>query len=257
MASLQDMLKANQKKGWVKQEEQNFPALVHPNQSAVKVLDAHMNSAPSRALSLVASSVEGFANYWEEQLEGRDVLDSPSAYIGQINELVGSYLKVRRRFDTSVAFLVGEWLLSCRERFFPKEDRKSRGEWSRFLEENLCDGFEKSTAYLYMSFASNLSELKNYSLPIKKMEALLKLKKAGKSIDGMLANANELSVDEILSALNVEPLKVDSTPYFVKLVAILQSLQNRSDAFADLKENQRLILQVQLKTVLSLLEKKI
>ena len=64
-----------------------------------------------------------------------------------------------------------------------------------FLKDNLCNGFEKSTAYEFMAIAEKLKQYRLSKLPIHTLKALLRAHNSGvdiKSIDVALISAKDI-----------------------------------------------------------------
>ena len=149
------------------------------------------------ALKNSVEGLEGFCSYWEEQSLLKSNLSTANEYIDKINTIFSSYRTLRRNLDGNVAYLIGNWLLDCRQRFFPGEDRKTRGVWSVFLKDNLCQGFEKTTAYEFMAIAEKLKTYRQNKLPLHTLKALLRAKNSGVDVD--LLDVESVSSKEILA----------------------------------------------------------
>jgi len=149
------------------------------------------------ALKNSVEGLEGFCSYWEEQSLSKLNLSSANEYIDKINTIFSSYRTLRRNLDGTIAYLIGDWLIDCRKRFFPDEDRKTRGNWSLFLKKNLCKDFEKSTAYEFMAIAEKLKMYRQNKLPIYTLKALLRAKNSGVDVESL--NVDVISTKEILA----------------------------------------------------------
>lgn len=149
------------------------------------------------ALKNSIEGLEGFCSYWEEQSLTKSNLANAEQYIEKINTIFSSYRTLRRNLDGTIAYLIGDWLLDCRKRFFPGDDRQTRGHWSDFLKKNLCNGFEKSTAYEFMAITEKLKEYRQNRLPLHTLKALLRAKNNG--VDITTLDVEVVSSKEILS----------------------------------------------------------
>ena len=152
------------------------------------------------ALKNSVEGLDGFCSYWEEQSQLKYNLATPNEYIEKVNTIFSSYRTMRRNLDGTIAYLIGDWLLDCRQRFFPEDDRKTRGKWSDFLMTNLCKDFEKSTAYEFMAIAGKLKNYRQSKLPINSLKALLRAKNSGVDVDSLDINTvATFSTKEILA----------------------------------------------------------
>lgn len=178
---------------------------------------------PESSLNKASDGVEYFAKFWAQEIRKRENLTSPDAYLERVNFIFTSYVTVRRTFDASVAYVIGDWLNACRKEFFPGEDRKSASNWNRFLEERLCEGFKKTSANLYMRIADKLDVLREKSLPIQKLEAFAKLVDAGTDIVPLIPQAEELSLSDILAFRPTKSGQKNLTPTqaFNRVVSML------------------------------------
>ena len=190
MASLLDLEKNAKQKGF-SPTQRNIKEV-----GASEVIQSYLVGYSSEgALKKSVDSLDGFCSYWEEQAKIRDNLSNAVDYLNQVNIIFNSYKTIRKNLDGTIAYLIGDWLFSCRNRFFPDDDRKTRGLWSTFLRNNLCNGFEKSTAYEFMAIAEKLKQYRASKLPIHTLKALLRAHNSGvdiKSIDVALISAKDI-----------------------------------------------------------------
>ncbi len=190
MASLLDLEKNAKQKGF-SPTQRNIKEV-----GASEVIQSYLVGYSSEgALKKSVDSLDGFCSYWEEQAKIRDNLSNAVDYLNQVNIIFNSYKTIRKNLDGTIAYLIGDWLFSCRTRFFPNDDRKTRGLWSTFLKDNLCNGFEKSTAYEFMAIAEKLKQYRLSKLPIHTLKALLRAHNSGvdiKSIDVALISAKDI-----------------------------------------------------------------
>lgn len=192
MASLAELQKKAQKKGIVPQIQSQKET------GADQVVESYvLTYTPEGALKKSIDSLDSFCSYWEEQAKDRDKLKSAVEYIDQVNTIYSSYRTMRKNLDGTIAYLIGEWLLECRSKFFPQNDRKSRGQWFSFLKSHLCQGFEKTTAYEFMSIAEKLKNYRQSKLPLHTLKALLRACNSG--VDITTIDINNISSKAILA----------------------------------------------------------
>ena len=181
------------------------------------------------ALKKSVESLDGFCAYWEEQAQTRENLKNADDYIEQVNVIFNSYKTIRKNLDGSVAYLIGDWLLHCRLRFFPEDDRKTRGLWAAFLKEKLCTGFEKTTAYEFMGIADKLKKYRQNKLPLHTLKALLRAKNSG-------VNIEELDLQNI-SSKEIMALREKSQDFSKILKSNIVKARNHFDSMTkDLKK---------------------
>jgi hypothetical protein len=215
---------------------------------------------PESSLTRAKDGVEYFTKYWSMEMKKRDHLLDANAYIEKVNFIFQSYITVRKNFDVSVAYLIGDWLNECRKEFFPADDRKSASEWNRFLEENLCKDFKKTSANLYMRIAEKLSAFREKKLPIQKLEALAKLVDAGTDISPLIPRAEELSLAELMAFKPQKEQKaLTSQQSFNKIAAWLSSARTELSKSKELNINFKDVhvshMKSEVEIILSLLEK--
>ncbi len=203
MGSLQDLEKTAQKKGISAVHSQRRES--GADNVVGNYIVAH---SPEGTLKRSIESLDGFCSFWEEQSITRHELKNPEAYLNQVNTIYSSYRNIRKNLDGTIAYLIGDWLLECRSRFFPDTDRKTRGQWFSFLRSNLCDGFEKTTAYEFMSIAEKLKEYRREKLPLHMLKALLRAKNGGVEIQNL--DVNHVSSKDVLSLLSSSKEKSSS-----------------------------------------------
>ena len=192
MASLLDLEKNAKHKG-ISPSKQNIKDV-----GANEVIGTYLiGYSAEGALKKSVDSLDGFCSYWEEQAQTRENLKSADDYIQQVNIIFNSYRTIRKNLDGSVAYLIGDWLLNCRIRFFPEDDRKTKGLWSAFLKEKLCNGFEKTTAYEFMGIADKLKKYRQNKLPLHTLKALLRAKNSGVNIEAL--DLQHISSKEIMA----------------------------------------------------------
>lgn len=220
MASLLDLEKNAKQKGFAP-TQRNIKEV-----GASDVIQSYLVGYSSEgALKRSVDSLEGFCSYWEEQAKIRDNLTNAVDYLNQVNTIFNSYKTIRKNLDGTIAYLIGDWLCSCRNRFFPSDDRKTRGLWSAFLKDNLCNGFEKSTAYEFMAIAEKLENYRFSKLPIHTLKALLRAHNSG--VDIKLLDVGQISAKAILA------LRENTKDSFKIFKSNMIKLRNESDALAE------------------------
>lgn len=210
------------------------------------------------ALKNSVEGLEGFCSYWEEQSRLKLELTSPDQYIEKINTIFSSYRTLRRNIDGTIAYLIGDWLLDCRLRFFPETDRKTRGKWSEYLMANLCKGFEKTTAYEFMAIAEKLKNYRQTKLSLASLKALLRVKNSGVDIDSLDVNTViNFSTKEIL-ALNDRKARLSANQVYTKLRHSLEKFieESKEIDLNDLDSYESEKLKVSLTQVMSLIDAK-
>lgn len=188
---------------------------------AVHVIDNYLHLySPEGALKNSVNSLDGFCTYWQEQVANRENLSQPEEYFNQVNTIFTSYSTLRRSMDSTIAYLIGDMLVDCRERFFPSEDRKTKGLWATFLKKHLCKTFERSTAYDFIAIAEKLKEFKGQKLKINTLKALVRAKNAG--LDLKTIDIDNSTTSELLS---LSKRKSDKT-YLDEIIKCRKSIQS-------------------------------
>ena len=210
-------------------------------------------SSPEEIFKRTIDGLNGFCSSLEENLPKRDDMNHADDYMNHVNGIFSSYSSIRKKLDGSIVFLIGDLLLECRSKFFPETDRKTRGQWSSFLKSNLCVGFEKSTAYVFMSVAEKLNSYRNQSLSISSLKNLLKLKNSGFDLGGL--DPHQIS-NEYISNLLVnsnkykeDSLKIEIRNYILQSKKILKNLdtiefqKSDSDTIDNIKSKLKFFIQ--------------
>lgn len=204
MASLVELEKNAHKRGHVAASSHKKDV------GASVVIDNYIVShSPEGTLKRSIESLDGFCAFWEEKSSARGELKTPDEYINQVNTIYSSYRTIRKNLDGTIAYLIGDWLIECRSRFFPDNDRKSRGQWFSFLTTHLCSGFEKTTAYEFMSIAEKLKSYRENKLPLHLLKALLRAKNSGVKVE--LLDVNNISSKEILTLIHSSKPNVENS----------------------------------------------
>ena len=189
--------------------------------AAASVIDNYLDLySPEGALKSSISSLDGFCTFWQEQVTNRDNLSKPEDYFHKVNTIFTSYSTLRSSMDSTIAYLIGDMLVDCRERFFPNEDRKTKGLWASFLKKNLCKTFERSTAYDFIAIAEKLKEFRGQKLKINTLKALVRAKNAG--LDLKTIDIDNSTTSELLS---LSKRKSDKT-YLDEIVKCRKSIQS-------------------------------
>jgi hypothetical protein len=211
MASLLELEKRAKQKG-INATERNFK-----DTGANNVVENYIvGYSAEGALKNSIESLDGFCSYWDEQSYLRQNLSSPVEYITQVNTIFSSYRTIRKNLDGNISYLIGDWLLDCRHRFFLGDDRKIKGEWSKFLKENLCKDFEKTSAYEFMAIAEKLKQYRIKKLPLHTLKALLRARNSGIDIETL--DLEKLSTKEILALR--DKTKIESKTINVNIVKL-------------------------------------
>lgn len=224
-----------------------------------QIMDNYVIKTPESALLEAKQNLNGFIHYWSgEEWVGKRKFDTPEQYMENVNKLFSSYSTLRRELDSSVAFIIGEWLLECKSKFFPDSEcnRKEATRWSEFLVSNLCNGFKRTMAYNCMRVSRELKDIRGKSLSWRQMLAILKIKNKG--IDLSKVDVEGLSELEIISLAkpNEEPESLDFISRAnVSLVATRKRLEKLNDEEKNKFKMQISILKREVKLMLSIIDK--
>lgn len=256
MPSLQEVLAKNRAKGIGTELHQN-PILKDDSAAevALKMVRAYTEHTPAKALHNASTSLDGFVGFWSGERAKALGLHTPEEYLSCVNECFEAYGRLRRKLDGSVAFLLGDFLLECRSRFFPEaeHDRKEAGQWSLFLQQHLCKGFSKSFAYACMQIARELDSLRGRSLLFTQLRAALQVQAKGGEVGEILESMTESEIRALVS--DSEP--TEPAHELIRLQNSLGILRRRLERLSPMDKHQHkdLIssLHEEAKAILSLL----
>ena len=208
------------------------------------------------------SGIERLIKNWDLSLdENENRMNNPEEYSTSVKKYWDTYQKFRTHFDASIAFIVGDLLNRCREKFFENQDKG----FKKYLETQIP--FSVRLAYDLMAISKKLSLFKEKKLTMEKLRALLTVSKSGIDLTQLFSNVEDLEIKDILSFKPMTKEKKTNVSFNLgQLSSAINSLDRKvSEIFIEQGEDKfsekQLILissaQEKLASILSMINKNI
>lgn len=247
MADLSEMLeKANKKLNKAPQTVQVTNTVPKKKEKQNEKFDFHRDEQDSPTYFFTDSEIEAsttqsvirLTNLWKEQnIEREKSFSTPEDYITNANKIFKSYQVIRYKLDSSIAFLVGDILNKCKERFF-NEEKKEGKRWVDFLKDSIS--FSVRQAYDFMSISNKLQILKNRMLSMEQLRALLTLHSSGFDLHEVPQDLEKMFPHDILNLQKQLPSPEENKSH-------ASSIQQLSRIMAVATKLERLTLEFETK----------